>query len=101
MEAHLGRDLAYEEVVHHVNGDPTDDRLENLVIVTRAEHASLHKLEIRAGIHAKRCMLTQDQVAEIKASTERTSVLARRFGVTEGAITYHRGAFHYSHRKAA
>lgn len=30
MEAHLGRKLSPKEVVHHINGDTTDDRLENL-----------------------------------------------------------------------
>jgi hypothetical protein len=30
--------------VHHVNGDPTDDRPENLMILaTRAEHTALHQ----------------------------------------------------------
>jgi hypothetical protein len=34
MEAQLGRPLRRDEVVHHVNGDPTDDRLENLELWT-------------------------------------------------------------------
>ena len=29
-------------VIHHINGDPLDDRPENLVALTRAEHAALH-----------------------------------------------------------
>jgi HNH endonuclease len=34
-----------DQVVHHVNGDPTDNRPENLEIMTQAEHAKLHDPE--------------------------------------------------------
>lgn len=42
MEAHLGRPLRSDEVVHHINGDPTDDRIENLQIMTPEAHGRLH-----------------------------------------------------------
>jgi hypothetical protein len=42
MEEHLGRKLEPHEVVHHINGDPTDDRIENLEVMDRGEHTSLH-----------------------------------------------------------
>jgi len=31
-------------VIHHINGNPMDDRIENLVSLTRAEHARVHAL---------------------------------------------------------
>jgi hypothetical protein len=43
MCGHLGRLLGPDEVVHHINEDPTDDRIENLRIVDRREHAALHR----------------------------------------------------------
>lgn len=43
---------------------------------------------VRRGDHAKK--LTAVQVARIRTSTERRTVLARKFGVTPEAIDYHR-----------
>jgi hypothetical protein len=42
MSQHLGRPIAKNEIVHHINEDRLDNRLENLQVMTRSEHHSLH-----------------------------------------------------------
>lgn len=44
MERHIGRKLQRNEVVHHINGDKLDNRIENLALMTRTEHQHLHGL---------------------------------------------------------
>ena len=42
MEKHLGRELNSDEFVHHRDGDPTNNRLGNLEVLTNSQHAKLH-----------------------------------------------------------
>lgn len=41
-EEYLGRPLQAGEVVHHMNGDATDNDTSNLIIMTDREHKQLH-----------------------------------------------------------
>lgn len=42
MENEIGRSLKKDEVVHHINNDPLDDRIENLKLMGLREHTALH-----------------------------------------------------------
>jgi len=43
MEEYLGRYLLPKELVHHINEDKLDNRLENLKLVSRPEHTDIHR----------------------------------------------------------
>lgn len=43
MEKAIGRELRSDEIVHHKDGNKLNNALENLEIVTRAEHINIHR----------------------------------------------------------
>lgn len=47
MEQHLGRKLTRSEVVHHINGDPHDNRIENLMILSQSDHMKLELSQLK------------------------------------------------------
>lgn len=45
MQGMLCRELRPDEVVHHKDGDPTNNQPCNLELMTRSEHSRLHAIE--------------------------------------------------------
>ncbi len=42
MEEYLGKKLTRKEVVHHIDGNTLNNKIENLQVMSISEHASLH-----------------------------------------------------------
>lgn len=62
LEAHLGRYLTSDEVVHHINEVKTDNRLENLYLCSAEEHVQIHN-RYRHNSLAKRGKIAQGVMA--------------------------------------
>lgn len=53
MEEHLGRYLTNKEIVHHINHEGLDNRIENLQLMTASEHMKLHAKKKKRGNDGK------------------------------------------------
>ena len=55
VERSIGRYLTEKECVHHINHIRDDNRIENLMLMTKSEHCSMHMKERHAKRRCKDC----------------------------------------------
>jgi hypothetical protein len=82
MATHLGRPLERWEVVHHINGDNTDNRLENLELMpSQTHHLPLNLLQTQLYATQKRVTELEAEVALLQAQLAGTPIPNEATGV--------------------
>ncbi len=70
MEQYLGRKLEAWEDVHHINGDKTDNRLENLEMIDHGVHSSISNRNRAAVAQAKGLVAHESERSESDVPTD-------------------------------
>jgi len=69
IEKYIGRYLRKDELIHHINLNPQDNRIENLQIITHSEHMKIHNSKDMSN---RKCLICKSKTTyKTKNNTQR------------------------------
>ena len=90
MERSMGRRIAADECVHHIDGDKSNNNLSNLELLKRGDHSRHHRLAEDPASRRHPRKLTTESARRIKRrlrNGETQRRIARDFGVSQTTIS--------------
>ena len=84
MSNFLKRVLKHYEHVHHINGNKSDNRIENLMLLTNSEHRTLHMKE--KTLEEKRAQ-AEGVIAHAKSRRLKRQIVQCACGCGQGFVT--------------
>lgn len=85
IEQHLGRKLSKHDDVHHKNGIKTDNRIENLEVISHSDHSRLTNLSRKHKRGYKLNLSMEERMARsVRMKLMRLSAIAKSKGRSNG-----------------
>ena len=82
MERHLGRKLTKDEIVHHKDGDKTNNDIKNLELMLRGKHTNFHRkktemVEISCAFCNKKIVMRKKRYENRKKHGQKSFLCSR------------------------
>ena len=90
MEQKLGRPLMNNEVVHHIDGNKFNNSIDNLELISRSKHMSIHKEIKELSLEAQtKYTLDYSEIYEMYVNQAKTAIeISKILAIPKATITW-------------